>query len=247
MNSNSFYKNIIVLGASIMNASFARQSLTTVDAVATHYAHSIGLTVDVYGYAFSSDRIVNSLPRIAQALAAFPKDDTLFFIHTGGNDVTDTRPYAKATQQALDKFNADLDSLFALLTPRASHCIVSNLTFRSYNADSSDTRIFYDETLGSKPYNDNLYLPRIKRLNPAQLNSDGEPVVDLYNMVRNHYQLWLADGKHMNALGIRGLREYVLDRLLFFVQHQQTKPAPIVPASSPSLSHIISEKFDVTT
>lgn len=45
----------------------------------------------------------------------------------------------------------------------------------------------------------------------------------------------------MNAQGIRGLREYVLDRLRFFVQHQAVKPAPIVPAASPVL--VRSEEF----
>ena len=50
-------------------------------------------------------------------MAAFPTN-TLFVVHTGGNNVTATRPYAEATPAELDAIADGYDDLLAVMATR---------------------------------------------------------------------------------------------------------------------------------
>lgn len=231
------YARVVFVGASIMQQTFG-QNLATPNATRTTAFRAAGLAVDVYGYGWSGTVISSIRPRVLEALAAFPAD-TLFVIHIGGNNVSNTRPYATSTTAERNAIIADYNGLIADIGARKGDVILCPITFRTYE-DEADilalpaprNAVFADEALGSKPYNDAIFIPAIAAWRPEIMNSDGNPVVDLYNATRNVYETYVSgDGVHPENPGGRDvLAQIFIDRLGHFI-NATPKPAPIVPRS----------------
>lgn len=204
------YTNIVVIGASIVEGSFGRD-LTTPNSLAQAALEGAGITgVNIYGYGWSGFTITQILPKISEAFAAFPNDDTLFIIHIGGNNVTLTRPYATATQTELDGLRSELDELYSLIESRRDDVIVASLTFRDYDDITAD-----NEDNGSLPYITNEYA---KRFNTRFQNKDGMPVVDLYTWsYANRVDILAEDNIHLTNFGKQLLREFVPTRIKYLL------------------------------
>lgn len=199
------YKNIVVIGASIVKASFG-QSLVTPNAVATSYFNHEG--VEVYGYGWSGYDLSQLIPKVGEALAAFPDGDTRFIIQAGGNDVTALRPYSTATALELSTFQSEFDSLLAILSDVWNDTLITDLTFRNY-----DNTTLFNQDNGSRPFIDSIYKPA---RNSLYTNVDGNSVLDWYNYVRNNYSVMLsADNVHMSPAGETMLREFTLNRVSY--------------------------------
>jgi hypothetical protein len=71
---------------------------------------------------------------------------------------------------------------------------MANCSFRSYADPAVSREIFNNESLGIKPYNDNILVPKMLA---HELDVNGHPVFDPYNFVRNNFETQLnPDGVH---------------------------------------------------
>lgn len=231
------YARVVLVGASIVEQPFGR-NLTTPNATRTAAFRAAGLAVDVYGYGWGGYTIAPLIPKVTEALAAWPAD-TLFVIEIGGNNVSATRPWANVSTATRNQIAADWASLIAACTPRKADIVICPETFRTYQAEADIAAlpvprdaVFETEALGSKPYNDAIFIPGIAAWRPETMNSDGNPVVDLYNATRNIYETYVSgDGVHpSDPVGRNQLVQIYIDRLACFI-NATPLPAPIVPRS----------------
>lgn len=229
------YARVVFIGASIVEQPFGR-NLVTPNATRTTAFRAAGLAVDVIGFGWSGFTIAPLIPKVTEALAAWPAD-TLFVIEIGGNNVSNTRPWATASTAQRNQITTDWASLIAACTPRRADIVICSETFRTYQAEadiaalpSPRDAVFADEALGSKPYNDAIFIPAIAAWRPETINLDGNPVVDLYNATRNIYESYVSgDGVHpANPVGRDQLVQIYIDRLAHFI-NATPMPAPIVP------------------
>ena len=160
------YARVVFIGASIMQQVFS-QNLAAPNAARTTAFRAAGLAVDVYGFGWSGYVVSSIRPKVIEALAAFPAD-TLFVIHIGGNNVSNTRPYATASNASKNAIIADYNGLIADIGARKSDVILCPITFRTYEAETDVLALptprdaaFANEALGSKPYNDAIFIPAI--------------------------------------------------------------------------------------
>ena len=231
------YKRVVFVGASIMQQLFG-QNLAAPNASRTQAFRGAGLAVDVYGYGWSGYVISSIRPKLAEAMTAFPAD-TLFVVHIGGNNVSNTRPYAKSTTSQRNAIASDYAALIADIGARKGDVILCPVTFRTYEAEpdvaalpNPRSAVFETEALGALPYNANIFIPAIAAWRPETINADGNPVVDLYNATRNSYETYVnggADGVHpTNPVGRDFLTQVFVERLATFI-NGSARPAPIVP------------------
>lgn len=220
------YDNIVIVGASIIERSFG-QDLSAPNASATQVFKDAGSNVNVYGYGWSGTTASFIANKLQIAMDAFP-ERTLFIVHGGGNDVSSNRPYSGLSQPDIDSVSNDFQSLVDVAASRASDCIVCNITFRPY-ANITSNEIFLDESLGSKPFNDSVLLPKISSSMGGTLNSDGNSYIDLYNWTRNNYKKLLsADGVHLSALGEIELPKFIAERSVYKI-NGSAPPSVIIP------------------
>ncbi|MGN7514695.1 MAG: hypothetical protein ACTHOM_09985, partial [Allomuricauda sp.] len=224
--SYSQYDKVVVIGASIMEQVYGRD-LVTPNATRTTEWQNNGVAVDVYGYGFSGYDINQIIPEVQNAMSTFTSN-TLFMIHIGGNDVTNTRPYATATQPQLDAISQAYDDLYAAIAPaRLNDVIVMPITFREYTGDD----VYNNQELGSLPYNQNILIPKILANTQSQINSDGNPIVDLYNFNRNNPETYSLDNIHPTIPdGEILLSDYMSQGASYFINSEATPPDPIAPA-----------------
>jgi len=204
---------VIIVGASIVQQAFGQDlTLTNEDVMSKLAANGVN-NIDFYGYGFSGFRVGNILERIDTALEAFP--DATLIVHIGGNDVTATRPYASRTQEQVDQFTLDIETLLARFSGIEDQLILIPLTYRSYAWPFDDDSIFIDGAAGSEPFNVNEYLPRIP---DRHKNIDGNHILDWFNLTRNNrFSYSGSDGIHLNRTGNEALRQITADRLDFLI------------------------------
>ncbi|AGO48499.1 putative phage tail fiber [Cellulophaga phage phi18:2] len=229
------YEKVVFLGASIMEITFGR-NLITPNALRTSEWKAKGLNVDVYGYAFSGSTVSEIYTPLQDAMTAH-QDRTLFVIHTGGNDVSDTRPYSE--KPSIDQFALEYDALISQINAsgRSKDVLLLPISFRSYADPQTSTLIYNDESLGSLPYNENIVIPKIKAFRPETINVDGNPIIDFYNYTRNNYKdILQVDGIHPETPGGADLlSEFISDRISYFVISNTEKPLPIIPDSADAI------------
>ncbi|AGO47817.1 SGNH hydrolase [Cellulophaga phage phi46:1] len=223
------YKKVVFLGASIIEQSFGR-NLTSKNEARTAEFLANGNNVDVYGYGFSGYTTAGLQPELLNALAAHPTE-TLFIVHIGGNDVTNYRPYSSSTTNELNLFNRDFDNIIAAVesSGRKSDVIFVPISFRSYADPETSSEIYDDESLGSLPFNENIFYPKMLNYRASDFNTDGNHILDFYNYTRNNYKSILgADGIHpTNPAGRNLIANFFNDRINYFLKGGSV-PAPIV-------------------
>lgn len=236
-------KNIVIIGASIEYRPFG-QSLTVPHAAGTAALAAAGLPgVNLYGWGHDGFTAAQIVPKIAEAVAAFPYDDTVFLFHPFGNDVSNTRPYSSMTAGEITSFQNNVTNCMAAFGTARNRAYCMGISFRSYANPRTSKAIFNDQSLGSLPYYENFVQ---EFLLPHELNEDGFPVYDYYNLFRNENETILDnDGIHeLNPAGYTRVREFVaqVSKSLFA---DGVKPAPIVPA--PNYVLPLTRSFSLTT
>ena len=213
------YDKVVVIGASIVQQVYG-SDLNNPNLTRSAQWQANGVNVDVYGYGFGGYDISQIIPEVQAAMGAHPAN-TLFMIHIGGNNVTDTRPYTTATAQQLQDISADYDALIAAIgQTRKEDVILMPITFRAYNLSED---IYNNEELGSLPYNEEILIPKILANTSVQINSDGNPIVDLYNFTRDNYDTYFDlnapsfDGVHPSSTGEDLLSDFMRTRAAYFI------------------------------
>lgn len=204
----SEFKRVVFVGASILGQSFGTGDLQRVPEVEALFSER-GAAIEAYVHAVSGSDAGQIQTLLNEAMVAFPQD-TLFFVHAGGNDVTDARPYPGAAAA----LTASLEGLADIAASRPGTVILSDLTFRDY-----DGTTVQDEAAGSKPYNDTLYLPLFQARKADLLErayyDDGTPVSCLYEWSYANRATYLsADTIHpADPEGRALLRNWLVERL----------------------------------
>ncbi|MEC7263853.1 MAG: SGNH/GDSL hydrolase family protein, partial [Bacteroidota bacterium] len=219
------YDKVVVIGASIINYTYG-QDLSTPNVTRTAEWQANGVNVEVYGYGFPGYTINQIIPKVQTAMSTFTSN-TLFMIHIGGNDVSNTRPYNTATPAELQAISDNYDALIATIGPaRLNDVIIMPITFREYGSND----VYNNQELGSLPYNQNILIPKILANTPAQINSDGNPIVDMYNFTRNNPETYGLDGIHpIDPEGELLISDYMSLRASYFINSGTTLPSPIAP------------------
>lgn len=230
------YDRVVFVGASLIERTFG-QSLVTPHAAATAIFKNAGLNVDVFGYGWSGYTLANGTPKVTEALAAFGSR-TLFVVELGGNNISAQIPYSGQSAGALATLGTLFDGLVSACAGRMADVILCPETFRTYEVDPTVTGgkddVFLNEAKGAQPFNDAIFIPKIAAAQPATLNSNGRPVVDLYHATRNIYDLFVdhSDGIHpQKPQGIRAFIGIFADRMAYRINGGPA-PAPYVPSTT---------------
>lgn len=201
------FERVVFVGASIMFACFGR-SLTDETINGAYEFRRLGLDVEVYGNCEVGAPIGRVSELLEEAMTAFPSD-TLFFVHAGGNNVSNNKPYPGGETSITNALNGLID----IASARPGTVLVSDITFRDYD-DLTEA----DESLGSKPYNDNIFKPifqtRKSDLVSNAYYTDGTPVSCLYELTYyNRAEYLSADNIHPTGEGVSLLRWWLAQRL----------------------------------
>lgn len=223
-------KNIVVIGASIEDEPYGR-NLAVPNAAGTAALVAAGVNgVNLYGFGWSGFTAAQLVSKIAEAVAAFPNNDTIFLCHPFGNDVSATRPFATMTAGEITAFQNNVTNCMAACGAARNRFYFVGISFRSYANPRTDKTIFNDQTLGSLPYYNYFIKPFMQA---HELNTDGFPVFDYYNFFRNECETVLGDdGIHpLDPAGRNRIRQFVAERAKPIIVNG-VKPAVIVPAST---------------
>ena len=206
--------NVVILGASIFEGAF--ESADTVLPALTDFAAKAGFTGTLRSYARSGDTLTSTLLRHGDARTdlAATEGNNLYVVHSGGNNVSFSRPYpGNATS-----FETDYTALMQAITA-TDRVVPLPLTKRLYGrADPNYPNNPLDvaqgdaasEANGSKPYNDAIILPAIATHAPDWLSASGAAHVDPYAFIDSHPETLSPDGVHGPNLS---LARYVLAKL----------------------------------
>lgn len=237
---------LVFIGASILEDLNPGVNLTQRNTTFESLLASSGAPgVEVYSNAVGGHTAEQSLAKLVEAMNAFPSD-TLFFVHTGGNNVSDNRPYpggAAALQTALT-------ALIAQANTRPGSVLISDLTFRDYSDTTAD-----DEDAGSKPYNDNVYKPLMQSNLDALVGrayyADGTAVSSLYEWSYYNADGYLsADNIHPSTNGVTIMQAWLAERLAPIlagspIPEQATRltlsSGPVALGSLPDLSFTVGQ------
>lgn len=200
--------NVVILGASIMDGAFGSSQILRPEIAA--YAQAAGFTGTVHVRSQAGDKISDTIAKHAAAAAepaiSATAGQNLYVVHTGGNNVSNNRPWPGA-QSA---FQSDYDALIQQIS--ATDTVVPlPLTKRLYT--SAPVVIHGDtasEENGSKPYNENIIYPAIQSAAPAWRNTPQTPFVDPYELADRYPTLLSSDGVHGYSAS---LSRYILARL----------------------------------
>ncbi|MEX5730251.1 hypothetical protein Ga0609869_003604 [Rhodovulum iodosum] len=198
-------ENVVVLGASIMDGSFGSPAI---NAALQPFAAAIGFTGTLVTYSASGDEISNTIARLSTAKTdlAASAGSNLYIVHSGGNNVSNNRPYpgGKAV------FQTDYTALMDAIVADGDKVVPLPLTKRFYVeaplvVEGDDAT----EANGSLPYNENIIHPAISAYAPGFM-VDGAPYANPYAFADRWNDYIGGDGIH--GLG-KCLAHYILMRV----------------------------------
>ena len=225
---------VVVIGASIMNM-LAGNNLTTRHWESTNALNMPG--IDVFGGSTSGEAMAAAIDNVAAALAAFPAvGETVFLLHTGGNDITPRVPFSGTSAGDLQNMRDNLNAVLDAFGDHLPYVAAMPPSFRSYTAQGFGAReLFNDQMEGALGFNEAVFKPiYAARINPRWRYDDGESVMCFYDQVRNDFEAWLTDGIHINWTAAR--RSAVLGRLAAAISGN--RPARVTPAPVDTLAPV---------
>lgn len=196
------YSNtLILLGASII---FDMASFAGVQSIINRQHH---IDVTVVNAGVSGETIEEIAARVDSVLATNGEYGGHVFIHAGGNNVTDDRPFSTMSTEELQSFVDSLNYIITAVRNANMIPVVSDLTFRDYD----DTTVYLEEN-GSRPFNENLIKDIYSSRHPEWCFSDGQPYAQLYDLFRNSYTTYLgSDNVHHLSAGRVAAANHISD------------------------------------
>ena len=200
--------NIIVLGASIMDAAFG--SAQTLRPVLQDYAQAAGFTGTLHVRSQAGENIAETRARLAgvqaESAIAATAGQNLYIVHTGGNNVSAIRPWPGGEAA----FVSDYDALMLDITSTDA-VVPLPLTKRLYTEEPQvAVGDIASEENGSKPYNENVIYSAIDQYAPAWRAAGQVPFVNPYELADRYPQLLSSDGIHGYGASIA---RFILARL----------------------------------
>ncbi|MEM7507415.1 MAG: fibronectin type III domain-containing protein [Pseudomonadota bacterium] len=179
--------NVVVLGASLMFRSFGDRA-----ASASAYASAVGFTGTLQPRGVGGDVIDDTIAvyQTYESDFAGSLGSNALIIHTGGNNVSNSRPYPGGDTA----ISGDLDALITSAKANGDQVILMDLSKRLYS--SAPTVVPGQADLnGSLPYNENIWRPLIESELPDWYDQ-GAPVVSFYDFVERYEDVLEPAGIH---------------------------------------------------
>lgn len=136
--------------------------------------------------------------------------NNLYILDTGGNDVTNNRPYDSSEYAGLW---SGLEFLADLLMSNGDELIILPLSKRLYTTSPVITAGNTAQAEnGSKPYNDNVWYPFMAKYTPKWMQTPTSPFMDFYGFTeRNEREaLRASDGVHHQPGSFTGIQQSIL-------------------------------------
>jgi len=195
----------LALGASIMNSA-----INTTEA--NLYAREMyGQDPLIVNLGYPGKTIAYLADSLYKMLDANP-DAGYSFVHMGGNDVSNTRPWSTVAPAVKEDFINNTKSVMVQLDEADIINFYGRISYRRYiDAPSVEDGVY--EELGSLPYNEHTMDSLIPIYNKRAYHSDGQgkPVLDYYghNWIDSAYLN--VDGIHLATEGKVSWREYSVE------------------------------------
>lgn len=152
----------------------------------------------------------------------YTNDPNVFviLIDAPGNDITSRvngyDGYAGTPEASLTEMQNNLQALYDAVVNNGNTCLLYETTFRNYTVNGVTAA--EDESLGSLPFQVNLWYPIIENADTTQWNvSDDRPFASLYNMTYNNQETQ-TDGIHYNNEGNELNRRASLEMLKRWIE-----------------------------
>ena len=197
-------KTMVMLGASIMNSAFFTPS--TVDKVKSRYGFK---EVAIVNEAVAGNTTGDLLARLQPILDTYAgQEGVVFPIHIGGNDVSNLKPYATATETSIAETASNIQTIITMIRNAGHRVLLGNISYRTYNGTVPP------ESAGSLPFNTNIVEPTIRTMLPELWDGDSSaPFIDTYTFLQNNTQYLSSDGVHLTDEGGEAWRQYWFGKL----------------------------------
>ncbi len=192
---------LVMAGASITDDAMQD------DALQTNIATTYSKTVTAVNEALSGRDTTDLRNAIDDIIHRNHSKGNYVFVHIGGNNVTNTRPFSTATELEKSTITDDLNYIMNAIINARMIPLPASLTFRDYD----DTTITNEEN-GSLPYNDNLIDPVYCVKAPDFCYEDGKPYLQMYEAIKNTFATSLqVDNIHLTSAGTLVFQQMIVD------------------------------------
>jgi len=148
-------KNVVVMGASIMDGTAGSSALRVSfqNILRTRLEHPVTVW-DAAVSATTTRTYINEWPALSAAIpSSINNNNTIAYIHIGGNNVTGSRPYTSAQDSTvIASMLSDINWIIDRVEARGWRWVLADLSFRNYDGTTAA-----NEENGSLPYNEREY------------------------------------------------------------------------------------------
>lgn len=195
--------DVVIFGASIMAQSFTGSNQQTTEQL---YAAK-GATVSVHERATSGDNSTVMKSRLPAIISEFQSNAqrTLFVIHWGGNDVSQSGPYPGGAST----LDTNCREMLQDLKAAGFKVALSDISYRIPPASNP-----------TEPYNTNVMNPIVEEFADIPLS--------MYSVTTDNVDSWFeVDGIHPNSTGEDINRNYVVDNTYLYFSNLGEPTLPI--------------------
>lgn len=222
---------IVMLGASITNHS---TSSSTIPFMQAYIKNKYGKDVTIINEAVSGESsldLANRCDALFDQYANQPK--TAVYLHIGGGDIDPSSKFLDQGGTRQEESITSLNYIYDSAENRGIRIMQAALTFRDYNSNTlkqtPDEQKAHE--LGSYTYTRDWIVPIMKERTPQLLDANDWPIIDMYNLTRNHYGEWVdpyqeTDRVHSSDMGKLMVLKYAVDSILSIASAQPLAPLP---------------------
>lgn len=210
------FNNLLIVGASIMAQTYDTGT-DIVNRFNADYPDAGGWTV--YGRAVAGWTTTDLRNNIDAILADYTDVTNMaVLVHTGGNNISLTRPYSSTTLTEQQTITDDVTYICNAIITAGFIPILADVTFRNYaDVDPLDAATYVN---GSEPYNINLYRPLTLSYSPYFADSNGDSYMSFYYFMLNNYAQYIgSDGIHPTTIGRAALRQRIVDTIGYTAEY----------------------------
>lgn len=222
---------IVTVTASIGNQS---TNESTVSFLEPYIENKYGKTITLVNESISGENIADLRARCDALFDKYANEPkTRALLHYGGGNINPNSTFLGQGQSTQDAMIADLNYVYDSAEQRGVKIMQAALTFRDY--DSTTLKATPEEQrayeLGSYTYTRDWIVPIMKERTPELLDANDWPILDFYNLTRNHYGEWVnpydeLDVVHPGGLGRIIFSKYYVDSIVALSNGQALAPLP---------------------
>lgn len=222
---------IVTVTASIGNQSTNK---STVKFLKPYVLNKYGKKITILNESISGEDIEDLAARCDLLFDKYANEpNTRVLLHYGGGNINPSVKFLDQDQAVIDSMVNSLNYVYDSAELRGVKLIQAALSFRDYNsttlkATPEEQRAY---ELGSYTYTRDWIVPIMKQRTPEFLDDNDWPLIDFYNLTRNHYGEWVdpydeLDRVHPSNLGRIIFSKYYVDSILALSKGTPLSPLP---------------------